>query len=80
MNDIKVNTLQSLQEITGANIMDAMRALSDAGGDYLLAEGILLYRGCAINLRGKSKIDWVMARAHEFKEKKIQKLQEIKND
>jgi len=59
-------TVRKLRDITGAGLIDTKKALIRANGDLLLAQGILKYQGCAINVRGMAYDDWVMERARSW--------------
>ena len=63
-----MDEVYELRNRTGAPLPAAMRAYKRAEGDVLIAEGILKYDGCAINVKQGTYDEWVMRNAQGYKE------------
>ncbi len=58
-----------LRNRTGAPLPACANAYKRADGDVLIAEGILKYDGCAINVKQGTYDEWVMCNAQGYKER-----------
>lgn len=68
-----IEELQALRARTGCGLQDCKRALYDANGDVVLAEGLLRYNGAAIHIKprpgqteAEAYTEWVWRRAREW--------------
>ena len=68
---IRFIRVQTHEPAVGGGSLEASRGSFHVGteGDVLIAEGILKYDGCAINVKQGSYDDWVMRNARGYKER-----------
>jgi len=63
-----IEVIKELRNRTGAPLPACTRAYKRAEGDVLIAEGILKYDGCAINVKQGTYDEWVMRNAQGYKD------------
>lgn len=62
-----IDKIKELRDRTGSPLPACANAYKRAEGDVLIAEGILKYDGCAINIKQGTYDDWVMRNARGYK-------------
>ncbi len=65
---ITADIVKAFRDKTGAGLLETKEVLSRANGDLLLAEGLLRYKGLAINPRGRTNAEWEMDQARAWVE------------
>ena len=63
-----MDEIYELRNRTGAPLPACTRAYKRAEGDVLIAEGILKYDGCAVNVKQGTYDEWVMRMAQGYKD------------